>query len=351
MQTSFRRILTGIVFFTLTVTLAVKGYVIAGWTLLDAIYMVVITVFGVGYGEVQPLTSTSLKIFTILVIIAGALSVAYIISGFVQFIAEDELRRFLEFKRMNKDIKLLENHVIICGFGRSGQMVAKNMKAARQPFVVVDKDPDRTELAREQGYLMYLGNATDETSLRAVQIHRARTLATVLPDDAANVFITLTAREMNPNLMIVARGELPSTEKKLRLAGANHVVLPAIISGTRMAHLIQNPSTVDFLAQSDGRASLNELLAELDIQLSELLADHSLVGGTVGDIELKGKGTFIIVALQRADGEVILHPGHDLLIAQGDSVILMGHQGDMPRFAQRKARRREIGYRGMRMRF
>ena len=229
MQTSFRRILTGIVFFTLTVTLAVKGYVIAGWTLLDAIYMVVITVFGVGYGEVQPLTSTSLKIFTILVIIAGALSVAYIISGFVQFIAEDELRRFLEFKRMNKDIKLLENHVIICGFGRSGQMVAKNMKAARQPFVVVDKDPDRTELAREQGYLMYLGNATDETSLRAVQIHRARTLATVLPDDAANVFITLTAREMNPNLMIVARGELPSTEKKLRLAGANHVVLPAII--------------------------------------------------------------------------------------------------------------------------
>lgn len=350
MQTSLQRIITGLSIFLLTVVVAVTGYILAGWTLLDAIYMVVITIFGVGYGEVQPLTSTALKVFTILVIIAGALSVAYTVSGFVQLITEGEIRRLLDVKRMNKDIELLEEHVIVCGFGRIGQMVARQLRAAHQPFVVLDNSPERAELAREQGYLMYLGNATDEMNLQAVQISRARTLATVLPDDAANVFITLTAREMNPELMILARGELPSTEKKLRLAGADHVVLPATISAARMSHLITNPSAVDFLSQSDGRASLNELLAELDIQLHEVSVESTLVGGTVGDIETRGKGTFIVVALRRADGEIIVHPGHACYLATGDTLILMGHQGDMPSFARRAALKREMRYRGAKLR-
>ncbi|MGF1461432.1 MAG: potassium channel family protein [Leptolyngbyaceae cyanobacterium] len=349
MQTSFQRIATGIFTFVLTVVIAVTGYVIAGWTLLDAIYMVVITIFGVGYGEVQPLTSTTLKVFTILVIIAGVLSVAYTVSGFVQLITEGEIRKLLDVKRMNKDIEQLEDHVVICGFGRIGQMVARQLKGAHQPFVVIDNAPDRVELAREQGYLMYLGNATDETNLEAVQIKTAKTLATVLPDDAANVFITLTAREINPDLIIVARGEIPSTEKKLRLAGADHVVLPATISASRMAHVITNPSAVDFLAKPDGQTSLNELLAELDIQIQEMPIQPSLVGGTIGDVEVRGKGTFIIVALRRATGEVIVHPAHNLYLTQGDTLMLMGHAGDMPNFAQQAALKREIRYRGARI--
>ncbi len=350
MQTSFQRIVTGVAIFALTVIIAVTGYVIAGWTLLDAVYMVVITIFGVGYGEVQPLSSTTLKVFTILVIIAGVLSVAYTVSGFVQLITEGEIRKLLNVKRMNKDIELLEDHVIICGFGRIGQMLARQLKTAHQPFVILDNSPDRIEMGQELNYLTYLGNATDEHHLQAVQIGKARTLATVLPDDAANVFITLTAREINPALTIVARGELPSTEKKLRLAGADHVVLPATISAARMAHLITNPTAVDFLAQSDGRASLNELLAELDIQLHEMPVDTALVGGTVGDVEVRGKGTFIIVALRRADGEVVVHPARNLYLAKDDTLLLMGHQGDMPNFAQQAAMKREMRYRGARIR-
>ena len=350
MQTPFQRIVIGISTFVLTVIVAVSGYVLAGWTLLDSIYMVVITIFGVGYGEVQPRTSTALKVFTILVIIAGVLSVAYTVSGFVQLITEGEIRKIIDVKRMNKDIELLEDHVIICGFGRIGQMVARQLKAAHQPFVVVDNAPERIELAREAGYLLHLGNATDETNLAAVQIDKARTLATVLPDDAANVFITLTARELNPNLTILARGEIPSTEKKLRLAGANHVVLPATISASRVAHLITNPSAVDFLSQSDGQVSLNELLAELDIQIQEMPVDQALIGGTIGDVEMRGKGTFIIVALRRADGEVIVHPGNNIYLAKEDTLMLMGHQGDMPNFAQKAAIKREMRYRGARLR-
>lgn len=352
MQRSFQRIVTGVCIFTLTVAFAVGGYVVAGWTLLDAVYMVVITIFGVGYGEVKPLVSAPLKVFTILVIIAGALSVAYTISGFIQLITEGEIRRALNLKRMTKEIDQLEDHVIICGFGRIGQMVARKLKHEHQTFVVIDNNSERIALARENGYLMYQGNATDETVLHAVRIDQARALATVLPDDAANVFITLTARELNPHLMILARGELPSTEKKLRLAGANHVVLPATIGAMRMAHLITHPAAVDFLSQEDNRHSLNELLAELDIQLNELpITENSpLIGGTIGDIEVRGKGTFIIVALRRAGGEVIIHPQREVFLAKGDVVILMGHQGDMPNFAQRHAMRKEMRYRGAKLR-
>lgn len=352
MQNSFGRIITGVVFFTLTVVVAVSGYILAGWGLLDAIYMVVITIFGVGYGEVQPLASAPLKVFTILVIIAGALSVAYTVSGFVQLITEGEIRRALNLKRMSNEIESLDQHTIICGFGRIGQLVARRLKDDGQMFIVIDNDTDRIAQAREQGYLMYQGNATDETVLAAVQIHKAKSLATVLPNDAANVFITLTAREMNADLMILARGELPSTEKKLRLAGANHVVLPASIGAMRMAHLITHPGAVNFLAQTNGHQGLNELLGELDIQLNELFIgpDSPLVGGTIGDVEVKGKGTFITVAVRRADGEVIIHPSRATYLAKGDAVILMGHQGDMPNFAQQAAIKKEMRYRGARLR-
>lgn len=349
---SFRRIVAGILFFSFTVVMAVVGYMVAGWGFLDAIYMVVITVFGVGYGEVKPLASPLLKVFTILVIVAGALSVAYTVSGFVQLIAEGEIRRALNLKRMTHEIASLDDHVILCGFGRIGQLMARKLKGDRQSFIIVDSDPERVALARDQGYLIYQGNATDEAALEAVGIHRARSLATVLPNDAANVFITLTAREMNPRLMILARGEMPSTEKKLRLAGADHVVLPASISALRMAHLITHPTAVDFLAQTDGRQGLNELLAELDIQLHELAIDPDspLIGGTIGDIEVKGKGTFITVALRRTHGEVIIHPSRDTYLTQGDLVMLMGHQGDMPSFVQQSVLKKEMRYRGARIR-
>ncbi|MBD2258154.1 potassium channel protein [Pseudanabaena sp. FACHB-2040] len=350
MQSSLRRITTGVVTFLLTVLTAVTGYVLAGWDLIDAVYMVVITVFGVGYGEVRALTTPELKAFTMLVIVAGFFSLTYIVSGVVQLITEGEIHRALNIQRMTQEIAHLEKHVIICGYGRIGQMVARRLADERQPFVVIDNNSERLEQAREQGYLVYQGNATDEQVLCDVQISRARSLATVLPDDAANVFITLTARELSPTLMILARGEMPSTERKLRLAGANHVVLPATISALRIAHMIIHPAAVDFLSQTDGHHSLNEMLAELDIQLSELIVqpDSSLIGGTVGDIEVRGKGTFITVALRRANGEVLIHPSRDSYLAQGDTIILMGHQGDMPQFMQRHLIKSKMRYRGAR---
>ena len=251
MQGSLKRILTGALFFITTLTAATAGYMLAGWSLMDAVYMVVITTFGVGYGEVHPITSTTLRIFTIGVIVAGTSSVVYMVGGFVQMITEGEINKALGARRMTRSIETLEHHVIICGFGRMGQILARKMLDANIPCVIINNNADRIAMAESSGYLIRIGNATDEAILHAAGIDRAKVLATVLPDDAANVFITLTARELNPKLMILARGELPSTEKKLRLAGANQVVLPAAISALRMSHMITHPATMEFFSNDD----------------------------------------------------------------------------------------------------
>ncbi len=343
MYGSFRRIFTGAIFFVITSVVAVVGYTLAGWNLLDAIYMVVITIFGVGYGEVQPVDSPTLKIFTILVIIAGTSAAVYMVGGFIQMVTEGEIKRALGARRVDRDIETLQQHVIICGFGRIGQILARKMTEAKQPFVIVDNNVERMVKVEEMGYLVRIGNATDEAILLSAGIQRARFLATALPDDAANVFITLTARGLNPDLVILARGELPSTEKKLRLAGANHVVLPATIGALRMAHMITHPAALDFLDQNDGRRNLNEQLAQINVQIDELAiaTDSPLVSKTISDIEVRGKGTFIVVALRKVDGTTVVEPDQTIVLSAGDTIIVIGHRGDIPQFAQRYALKRQ----------
>ncbi len=337
MNSSLKRVVMGAAVFCTTIVVAVLGYVMAGWSWLDAIYMVVITVFGVGYGEVHPIRSLPLRLFTIAVIIAGTSSAVYIVGAFIQMITEGEINKAIGVRRMNREIEALRKHVIICGFGRLGQVLSRQLAQSKLLFVVIDHDKERVEMAESLGYLVKFGNATDEIILSEVGIHKAKVLATVLPDDATNVYITLTARELNSNLRIIARGELPSTEKKLRLAGADQVVLPASISAQRMAYMITHPVTLDFMNLDDGRQSLNELLSQVDIQVDELviMPESPIVGLTVGDIEVRGKGTYIVVALRRSDGTTITHPEQSWVLEVGDIVIVMGHRGDIPRLVQK----------------
>ncbi|MBW4580383.1 MAG: NAD-binding protein [Tildeniella nuda ZEHNDER 1965/U140] len=343
MHGSLKRILTGTGFLTLTLVIAVTGYMLAGWSMLDSIYMVVITVFGVGFGEIGPM-SPQLRIFTMFVIIAGCTSVGYIFGGFFQMITEGEINRALGARRMTKEIKTLKQHVMICGYGRIGQILARQMVDANQPFVIVDNNLARIETAEAMGYLVRLGNATDEGILESAGIEHAKVLATVLPDDSANVFITLTARGLNPNLIIMARGEYPSTEKKLRQAGADHVVLPAEIGALRMSHIITHPAALSFLDDTVDGSSLNELLSQIDVQVDELAVPlgSSLVGSTISMVQIRGKGTFIVVALRKANGETIINPGQDVPLDEGDTVIVMGHKGDIPKFAHHYDLKRQM---------
>jgi voltage-gated potassium channel len=339
MKTPLRRLLIGTAAFVLTLVIAVSGYRIAGWSWMDAIYMVVITIFGVGYGEVRPIVSTELRLFTIFVIVAGTSSVVYSIGAFLQMVTEGEINRALGARRMTKEIDTLDRHVIICGFGRMGVLLAARMVEARRSFVVVDRDEERIAQAQALGYLVRLGDATDETLLEAVGIRRAAVLATVLPNDALNVFITLTARNLNPAMMILARGEQASTEKKLMQAGANRVVLPAAIGATRMAHLITHPASLDFLDTSNSLSSLNEILSQVQVELDELpiVAHSELIGANIGAIEVRGQGTFIVVAVRHGNGEMVIHPVPETVLELGDILIVMGRRGDLPQFIRQLA--------------
>ncbi len=269
-------------------------------------------------------------------ILAGTSSAIYGIGGFISIVTEGEINRAFTAQRQKKSIEHLDNHFIICGFGHIGQVLAQQLNEVEQSFVIIDLNNESIELAKQKDYLTHLGDATDENTLIAVGIEKAKVLVTVLPTDATNLFITLTARELNHDLLILARGEIPSTEKKLKLAGADHVILPAAVSGSRIANLITRPTTLDFLGQEEGQNYLNDLLMQIEVQIDELtVSDTSpLVGKTVRELEIRGKGAFIIIALRRGDGEIISHPNPSFLLNSQDTLIVLGHQEDLPQFAR-----------------
>lgn len=347
-QSPLQRILIGALFFAFTLSISIAGYMLAGWSFIDAAYMTIITVFGVGYGEIGPMTP-ELRAFTIFVIVAGTSSAVYTVGGFFQALAEGEMNRLLGARRMSREIDRLQNHVIICGLGRIGRLLARKLADSEQAFVVIDSNPDRVERGINLGYLVYEGNATDEAVLRAAGIERAKALATVLPDDAENVFITLTARGMNPRMTIVARGETASTENKLKLAGADRVVLPASIGAERIAQILNHPSTLYFLEEDAGRAALSEMLLRLDIKLDEVdvTSNSPLANRTIGDVEVRGKGTFIVVALLQGGGMTLVHPPQSTVLGVGDTLIVMGHSDDMPTSVLGRTQSRTQRYRGL----
>ena len=269
---------SGILVLVTTCLVSTVGYVIAGWSWLDSAYMVAITIFGVGYGEVQPVEGTGLKLFTIGVIFAGCSSVIYVIGGVVQLLAEGEIHRMLGVRNRSRDIKGLVGHTIICGYGRVGQMLAAELDQKGQPFVVIDNNPERVERAIHDGFLAMDGDAVDDECLQRAGIFRASALATVLPDDAANVFITLTARELSESIKVIARAENPMTERKLLRSGATNVVMPAAIGAVRIAQLAtddsQDAQVAPRLVQYPTDISEIDVLEVVESEVKEL-ADYA----------------------------------------------------------------------------
>lgn len=310
--------------------IGVAGYLMAGWNVLDAIYMVVITIFGVGYGEVNSIEEPVLRIFTMVLIVAGCSGLIYILSGLVQMITEGELNRMMGSRRMTKEIKRMNNHTIICGFGRLGQVLAAELHEANEPFVVVDMNEKRVNEAAEAGWVVFQGDASDEAVLDQAGIARAKTLATVLPQDAINVFITLTARTQNPTIMIVARAENPTTEQKLLQAGATRVVLPAKIGAVRIAHMITRPSVMEYFERFQLEAMRSELgNIGVAIDQIEIPRGSTLVARTVSELENTGDGGMMVVAVHQADGVMLKNPARDWRFSEGDRLLVMGHDEDI----------------------
>jgi voltage-gated potassium channel len=328
------RTLVSIVLFMLAViVLATLAYMGAGWSFSDASYMVLLTVYTVGYGEVHPIATPYLHGVTVALMILSCTGMILLTGALVQFLTITQLQQILGGRRVKAEIDKLENHVIVIGFGRIGGMLAKELKAGGAPFVVLEQDEKRAAAVRELGYLCLVGDALSEKSLADAGNARARTLASVLPNDAANVFITLSARALNPTIEIIARGEMPTTEGKLIQAGANKVVLPTHIGAERIAEMILFPETARMLRSSEMFSALERSLRGLGLDMAVVVVPEkgALTGLSIEQIERRAEGRFFVVQLNRKGGDTITSPDRALTVLGGDGVVIVSRSGQAAR--------------------
>jgi voltage-gated potassium channel len=324
-----RNLIVGGVFVLFVCLLATIGYVDAGWSLSDALYMVVLTIYTVGYDEVRAIHTPFLRANTMMLIILGCTGMIFLTGALIQFITITQFQQLFGTRRMKNDIDGLTDHVIICGFGRIGIMLAQELTAGQAPFVVIERSERRFAEARDAGYLCLQADATDENTLQIAGIARARVLATVLPDDAANVFITLSARSLNASLEIIARGEVASTERKLLQAGANRVVMPTHIGAERIAQMILFRDSERFLQGTDRMRAFQRQLLDLGLNLltHPVSPESSGAGLTVAEIERRSAGSFFIVGVDRPNGQGLDRPPPETVIEAGDGLVLVSRDG------------------------
>ena len=331
-RSSVRRLVIGFTTVQAVVVLGMLGYIMLGWTPFDALFMVVITISGVGFGEVRPMGSTAERVHTMLVISLGMIAVAYTVAGFVQFLTEGEILRLLGHQRMRRHIEEMSGHTVVAGFGRVGGLVCDDLAAAEVSFVVIERSPEKVADIERRGFLYVTGDATEEEVLREAGLERAKTLVTAMPSDAETVFITLTARQMSPGVMIVARAEQPSTLKKLRQAGANHVVLPAAIGANRIVSLLTNPTAVEFAELVTQRSRLAIEMDDIPVK-----PGNPLEGKTLRDADIGRLTGVIVIAIKRVDGRVEFPPSGDEPFALGDSIVILGRRSNLEQFRRQFA--------------
>jgi voltage-gated potassium channel Kch len=320
-----RNLLAFIFFVLAVVVIATAAYMAAGWSFIDAVYMVVLTIYTVGFQEVRPVNTPFLHGVTIGLIVLGCTGMILVTGALVQVLTFSQIQTLLGANRMKNDIERLNNHIIVCGFGRIGVMLAKELSAGRAEFVILDRSESRLAEARELGYLCVQGDASDEAVLQSAGIERARVLATVLPDDAANVFITLTARSLNQQLQIIARGEAPSTESKLIQAGADKVVLPTHIGAERIAEMVLFPDSDRFVRGSQAMRDFEKQLRDLGLDVELLIAAErsQAAGSSIEALERLAKGAFFVVRINRKSGDIVTRPSRGVRIETGDGVLVV----------------------------
>ena len=297
------------------------GYIaIEGWDWLDSLYMTVITLSTVGFKEVHNLSDPG-KIFTMVLIFFGVSVIGYIVGSLAQIMFEGQFHRIIGRKKVEKSISALKDHYIICGFGRIGALICKEFAAKPLPFVVVEKDAasiDRIE-TDGHGYLFLRGDATADETLLKAGIKKAKGLISVVTSDTENVYITLTARGLNPDLFILARSGEEGSEVKLKRAGANKVVSPYLIGGSRMAQAILRPTVVDFIEIATGHE-------HMELQMEEIvIPDHSgFVGETLASSGFRKETGVIIVGIKKDCGKMGFNPESHTKIEARDTLIVLG---------------------------
>jgi voltage-gated potassium channel len=305
--------------------LGIIGYsVIEDWNVLDSLYMTVITLSTTGYKEIYPL-STPGRVLTMVLIIFGISIFLYALREFNLLLFEG---KFFQERKMQKKINQLENHYIICGFGRMGKKIAQELYKRKTPFVILEKEFENPELLENYQYIS--GDATEDENLISAGIKKAKGLVSVLSSDIANTFTTLSARGLNSSIKIIARAEEERSKEKLIRAGADRVVLPYEIGGYRITQVLLRPTVVDFIDEVSLRSQLG-----LEIEEVKVFEGSKLISKSIAESEIRSEFNTIIVGIYRASGKLIYNPRSDTMIEPGDNLIVIGEREKLDKLQEK----------------
>lgn len=294
-------------------------HLIEGWSLVDSLYVSAQTVTTVGFGDLAPRTTAG-RLFATGFMVFGVGVVLYGLTNAVHSIVQSELVAAFGQRRFSRKMSKMRNHFIICGAGRVGSHLVRDLKEAGELFIVIERDPQKVAELTAQGVAVLVRDATLEESLRDAGVEHARGLAACLPDDADNVYVVLTARDLSSKVHIVARAAQEQAEVKLLRAGANRVIAPTIIGGHRMATALLKPAVGDFI-DSITASQLGLTFEQVEVEPSSIL-----VGRKLRDTNLRSELDIVIVSIRRSDGRVVFNPSGEAAIEGGDMLIAIGHQ-------------------------
>jgi len=290
------------------------------FSLIDSIYMTIITISTVGFKEVEPLSNAE-KMFTSGLIVSSIFIMGYAIAVISEYILSKNDLGILIQKRVEKRIKRMQGHVIVCGYGRNGQQAVHKLLAYKKPFVVIEKDEEIVEKYYSEMVLFVHGNANEDDVLKKAGIEKASTLITALPSDADNLFVVLSARQLNNNLKIISRATEETTLKKLKLAGADNVIMPDRIGGDHMASLVVTPDLIEFLDNLSVSGDDDSMNIE-QVSFAKVCPEGDEMA--IKDLDLRKKTGCSIIGYKSPEGEYIVNPEADMILKRGSKLILIG---------------------------
>lgn len=324
MQDQKSQVLWSFILLIAILIIGMVGYrVIEEMPWIDALYMTVISVSTVGFGEVKPLSFTG-KLFTTGLIVMSLGAFAFIVTNLTRYFFENILSNRFKIKKVKKKIDRLKGHVIVCGYGRNGQQSVLELAGHRKDFVILESDPERIEVLENQDYLFLEGDATNEEILLEAGLERAEALITTLPNDADNLLVVITARQFNPNLKIISRASEPASELKLKRAGATNVIMSDRIGGQRMAKLVVQPDIVEFLEHIMLQGADEETIVEISCdRISSEFQRKS-----IRELGVRNVSGANILGLKKK-GMYVLNPDPDTIVEQEDQIFALGNPGQI----------------------
>jgi voltage-gated potassium channel len=315
---------------SLSILIGIVGYmIIEGYSLLDAFYMTVVTISTVGFREVKPLSENG-KLFTSFYIISNLVFFAFLVSTVAKYFFEGELNKIYNIIMKGREVSKLRGHIIVCGYGRNGRRAALELKNSRKKFLIIEKDDHVLERFPEAAktYNFFMGDATQDEVLIDAGIRKATTIITTLPSDSENVFITLTARTMNPEIKIISRASDEKVEKKLMRAGANHVVMPDALGGYHMAHIVTKPFIVEFVEMLSGFGDSKYVLDEVNyLHVKQEYRDKSLA-----ELDIRKTTGATVFGFKDARRGIIFNPDPKTKFSEDDIMILLGNEDSIRAF-------------------